>query len=212
MKRISTSIILLALIACQAFAQKDPKAKAVLDAMSNKYQSTPSFVAEFKYTMENPEEGINEGFEATVAVKGELYKLYMEGQQIMFDGTNVWTYLKDDKEVTVAPYEGEEDEISLSNIFDIYEEGFKYLYLESKDNGKTDIVDLVPEDLNKSYFKIRMEIKASDNSLQSFKIFDKSGSRYVYTIVSFKEDNSIKTEDFTFDVKANPDVEVIDFR
>jgi len=212
MKKLSITLILLAAILTNTYAQKDPAAKAILDAMSKKYQETPAFRADFNYTMENPEEDINEGFEGAVAVKDQMYRLYMGGQEIMFDGENVWTYLKEDKEVTVAPYEEDGDDISISNIFDLYEKGYKYLYLESKNNGKIDVVDLVPEDLNKSFYKIRMEISASDKALKSFKIFDKSGSRYIYTIISYKEDNSIKSTDFSFDTAANPDVEVIDFR
>ncbi|PIB36390.1 hypothetical protein BFP72_13785 [Reichenbachiella sp. 5M10] len=212
MRFLTTSLLLSVLVISQAIAQKDPKAKSILDAMSNKYKNIPAFRADFEYTMENPEEDINEGFEGKVSVKGEKYKLSMEGQQIMFDGTNVWTYLVDDAEVTVAPFEEDESEISLSNIFTLYESGYKYLYLESRDNGKTDVVDLVPEDLNKSYFKIRMQIDASTKELKTFKVFDKSGSRYVYTIVSFKTDSSLKDSDFTFNTAKNPNVEVIDFR
>ncbi|MCV9387579.1 LolA family protein [Reichenbachiella ulvae] len=212
MKLFTSSLLLSVLICTQVFAQKDPKAKSILDAMSQKYKSIPSFTADFTYTMENPEEDINEGFEGKVNVKGEKYKLAMEGQEIIFDGENVWTYLKEDKEVTVAPYEEDEGEISLSNIFTLYESGFKYLYLESRDGGKIDVVDLVPEDLNKSYFKIRMQITAANKDLVTFKVFDKSGSRYVYTITSFSKDSSLKDSDFTFNTKANPGVEVIDFR
>ncbi|UXP33990.1 outer membrane lipoprotein carrier protein LolA [Reichenbachiella agarivorans] len=212
MKFLTTSLLLIALVFNQALAQKDPKAKAILDAMSNKYKTIPSFKATFTYNMENPEEDINEGFKGAVSVKGDKYKLKMEGQEIMFDGVNVWTYLKEDKEVTVAPYEENSDDISLSNIFTLYQSGFKYLYLESRDGGKTDVVDLVPEDLNKSYFKIRMEINSANKELKTFRVFDKSGSKYVYTILTFTKDDTIKDADFTFNTKANPGVEVIDFR
>lgn len=212
MKFITSSLLLSLLVLTQAFAQKDPKARTILDAMSQKYQSIPAFKADFTYTMENPQEDINEGFKGKVSVKGEKYKLSMEGQEIIFDGTNVWTYLKEDQEVTVAPKEDEEGEISLSNIFTLYKNGFKYLYLESADGGKTDVIDLVPEDLNKSYFKIRMQINSSNKELKTFKVFDKSGSRYIYEIISFTEDSSLKDSDFTFNTKANPGVEVIDFR
>lgn len=212
MKKISLTLILLGTVLTSSLAQKDPAAKAILDAMSQKYKNTASFKANFSYTMDNPEEDISEGFEGSVIVKGQMYRLYMGGQEIMFDGENIWTYLKEDKEVTVTPYEEDGDEISLSNIFDLYKDGYKYLYLESRDKGKTDVIDLVPEDLSKSFFKIRMEIAAADRSLKSFMIFDKSASKYVYTIKSYKQDSTIKDSDFSFDTEANPDVEVIDFR
>jgi len=212
MKSLLTSSFLTLLIISQSIAQKDPKALIILDAMSAKYKKIPAFSAEFKYTMENPEEGIDEGFQGTILIKDDKYKLIMDDQEVIFDGTDVWTFLKDDNEVTVSTYEAEDDDITLSNIFNIYQSGFKYVYLESRENGQIDVVDLVPDDLDKSYFKIRMLITSSDRSLQSFKIFDKSGNRYVYTIVSFKPDNTLTDQDFNFNEKNYKGVEIIDFR
>jgi outer membrane lipoprotein-sorting protein len=196
----------------EGIAQKDPKALQILDAMSAKYQKIPSFKASFKYIMENPEEDINEGFEGTVFVKGDFYKLSMEEQEMRYDGTNVWTFLEEDNEVSVSPYDPEDEDITLSNIFNIYKVGYKYLYLESRDNGKIDVIDLVPDDLEKSYFKIRLQIAAGTKDLKSFKVFDKSGSRYLYEVVTFAEDTSIKDGDFTYTEEQLKGKEFIDFR
>lgn len=196
----------------QAIAQKDPAAKTVLDAMSNKYQQIPAFRAEFSYTMEDDGDDIDEGFKGTILVRGEKYKLIMDEQEITFDGTDVYTYLKEENEMTISSYDPEEEEISLSNVFDIYKKGFKYVYTESKNNGTIDVVDLVPEDREKDYFKIRMEIKAGSSELQSFKVFDKSGSRYLYRVLSFTEDSSITDKMFVFDKGKYPKAEIIDFR
>ena len=200
------------LISADLMAQKDPQALKILDAMSAKYQQTPSFKAGFKYLMENPEENINEGFQGTVFVKGDLYKLAMEEQEVRFDGEFVWTYSKEFEEVSVASNEDGEQEISISNIFGLYKSGYKYLFLEARDNGATNVVDLVPEDLDLSYYKIRMQINAKDNTLKSFKIFDKSGSRYVYEVQSFAADNSLKVSDFTWTDAQLKGKELIDFR
>ena len=211
MKKLLTYSIAI-LFASSVFAQRDPIAKEKLDAMSAKYKLIPAFRANFSYIMEDPEEGIDEGFEGLITVKKAKYKLNMGGQEIINDGTTVWTFLKDDNEVTVSDFDAEEQEISLSNIFSIYENGYKYLYLDNESTGSTDFVDLVPEDLEKTYYKIRMEMDKSTSALKSFKVFDKSGSRYLYKINDFTEDASITDRDFTFDESANPEVEVIDFR
>lgn len=196
----------------QAIAQKDPAAKTVLDAMSDKYQKIPAFRAEFSYTMEDDGDDIDEGFKGTILVRGEKYKLIMDEQEITFDGTDVYTYLKEENEMTISSYDPEEEEISLSNVFDIYKTGFKYVYTESKANGTIDVVDLVPEDREKDYFKIRMEIKAGSSELKSFKVFDKSGSRYLYKVLTFSEDSSITDQQFVFDKSKYPNAEIIDFR
>ena len=196
----------------QAFPQKDPVALEILDAMSTKYKNIPAFIADFNYIMENEEESIDEKFEGKITVKGGKYKLEVSGQEIINDGVSVWTYSKDDNEVTISEYDDTEEEITLTNIFSIYKEGFKYLYIETQENGKLDIVDLVPDDQEKSYFKIRMEIKKPSRELKNFRIFDKSGSKYLYQIKTFAENSIIKDTDFKFDQRRYPGVEIVDFR
>lgn len=212
MKRLIIACLTVALTSNMCLAQKDEAALQILDAMSSKYQQLPAFQANFSYNIENPEEGIDEGFEGIITVKDAKYKLNMGGQEIINDGENVWTFLEDDNEVTIAEYDDTESEITLSNIFTIYKSGYKYLFLEERNNGTVEVVDLVPEDLEKSFFKIRMSITKKDRDLLSFKIFDKSGNRYFYKIDAFKADEDITDEDFKFDIAAHAGVEVIDFR
>ncbi|UXX79717.1 outer membrane lipoprotein carrier protein LolA [Reichenbachiella carrageenanivorans] len=212
MKSIQFLFILSIAVLSQAIAQKDPAAKEILDAMSAKYQKIPAFRAEFSYTMEDEGDEIDEGFRGTILVKGNKYMLIMDEQQVTFDGTSIYTYLKEENEMTIASYDPEEEEISLSNIFNIYKTGFKYVYTESRNNGSIDVIDLVPEDREKDYFKIRMEISTTDQSLKSFKVFDKSGSRYLYKVLSFKEDASITDQTFAYDKSKYVGTEVIDFR
>ncbi len=211
MKKILTIAITL-LITIQVNAQKDPVAKNILDAMSAKYKAIPSFSTDFSYTMEDPTEGIDEGFEGEIKVMKDMFRLNMGGQEIINNGVTVWTYLKEDSEVTISDFDPEEQEISLSTIFTIYKKGYKYLYLDNESTGTDDVVDLVPEDTDKTYYKIRMTITKGTSDLQSFKVFDKSGTRYLYKIKNFKTDATLTAKDFSFDEAANPDVEVIDFR
>lgn len=212
MNRLFAIVGLIVISGTFSLAQKDPQALQILDAMSAKYKKTPSFKAGFKYLMENPEENISEGFEGNVFVKGDKYKLVMDEQEVRFDGEYVWTYTKEFEEVSVSSNEEQQEEISISNIFNLYKTGYKYLYLESRDNGRTDVIDLVPEDTNLSYFKIRMLIDAATKSLKSFRVFDKSGSRFVYEVVSFAEAPALKDADFTWSEGELSGKELIDFR
>jgi outer membrane lipoprotein-sorting protein len=195
-----------------AEAQYDKNALKVLDAMSAKYKAMPAFNTAFKYTLENPTENLKEVFEGRVTVKGVKYKLNMEGQEIINDGKTVWTYLPDLNEVNISTYSAEDQDISLNNIFTLYKSGYKYLFIEQLNNGTLDVVDLVPEDKNNTYFKIRLTIGANDSLLKSFMVFDKNGNRFLYDIQSFEEDTTITDKFFTFDPAKFPGVEVLDFR
>ena len=124
-KNILTIVFALTL-ALSASAQYDKDALNALNAMSAKYKKLNAFSADFSQKMTNKTVGIDEEFVGTITVKGAKYILKVSGQQIYNDGTNVWSYNPEISEVTVSPYEPEEQEISMGNIYDLYKEGFKY--------------------------------------------------------------------------------------
>ncbi len=210
------NIIGLALLICGVinigFAQKDKQALEVLDNLSQKYKKMNGFNASFEYILDNQDEDLNEALSGTILVKGKKYKLDMGSQIIYNDNQSVWTYIPDAEEVNVSEYDPEDQQISLSNIFEIYKSGFKYL-INGDVSTDTDVaVDLVPEDVSTTYFKIRMTINKASNELKSFRLFEKSGNRYLYKVVKFEELKSVSDREFRFDEKAFPSVEVIDFR
>lgn len=197
-----------------SYAQYDPKALEILEAMSKKYKSIPSFEANLTSSLTNESEGVKEEFKGKITVKGEKFRLLLDDQEIINNGTTVWTFLPSAKEVNIDNYDPGSDDINPIKIFDIYKKGFKYLYLADKTEGGVVLeeVDLVPEKKDAQYFKIKMMIVKKDKSIQSWTMFDKSGNRYKYTITKFTP--NIKADDslFTFDVKKYPGIEVIDLR
>lgn len=212
-KRIVLALLVVVL-AGNVFAQKDPKAREILDAMSAKYQSIPSFQADLAYTMTNKVEDINESFNGKISVKGDMYRLVMQEQEIYNDGETVWTYLPDIPEVTIDNNNPEAGDITPSSIFNIYKEGYKYIYLKSfTEGGKTfDVVDLVPDDKDAQYFKVRIEIGAKDHLLRKFILFDREGSEYAYVISNFKSDVNLADSYFKFDSSKLSEDEIIDIR
>ena len=197
-------------------AQQDPKAREILDAMSSKYKSIPSFQADLSYTMINLTEGIDEQYKGTIAVKGDMYRLMMQDQEIYNDGSTVWTFLPnlDEPEVTIDNNNPEGGDITPSSIFGIYKEGYKYLYLKTTNiGGKSyDIVDLVPNDKDAQYFKVRIEIGTKDRLLRTFTLFDREGSEYTYLITNFKSDVNLPDAYFKFDTSKLTEDQIIDIR
>lgn len=210
MKNLFT--VALACFAVVAFAQYDPKALETLDAMSKKYQAIPAFEANISYTLTNDVEKISEEFKGKITVKGNKFRLVLPEQEVINNGVYVWTYLPEAKEVNVDKAENDSDEINPSRIYDIYKKGFKYLYLADKTEGGVvcEEIDLVPENKNAQYFKIKMMITKKDKSIQSWTMFDKSGNRFKYTITKFNPGVKVDDALFTFDPKKYPGVEVIE--
>lgn len=196
------------------FAQYDPKALEILEAMSNKYKNLTAFAANLTSSLTNETDGIKEEFKGKITVKGDKFKLEIEDQEIINNGTTVWTYLPSAKEVNIDNVDPDTDEMNPSRFYIMYKKGYKYLYLEDQTDGGVlcEVVDLVPEKKDAQYFKIRMNISKKDKSIQSWTMFDKSGNRYKYSISKFQPNVNVDDSFFTFDPKKYPGVEVIDLR
>jgi outer membrane lipoprotein carrier protein len=197
-----------------SYAQYDPKALEILDAMSKKYKAIPAFEANFSYTLTNEMEKINEEFKGKMVVKGEKFRLVLPEQEVINNGTTVWTYLPEVKEVNVDDADPNSDEVNPSKFYDIYKKGFKYMYMGEQKDGAVpcDIVDLVPEKRDAQYFKIKMFIAKKDKSVQNFTMFDRTGNRYRYTITKFMPNAKIEDSDFVFDPKKYPGVNIVELR
>jgi outer membrane lipoprotein-sorting protein len=213
MKKIVLAILCLVLVKV-TFGQYDPKALEILDAMSKKYQAIPAFEANITQTLTNDVEKVNEEVKGKITVKGEKYKLVLPEQEVVNNGSTVWTYLPEAKEVNIDNYDPNSDDINPSKIYEVYKKGYKYLYIQDKAEGGVmcEEVDLVPEKKDAQYFKIKMLINKKDKSIHSFTMFDKSGNRFKITLTKFVSNPNVSDAFFSFDTKKYPGVEVVDLR
>jgi len=214
MKKILLGIALIISTLSSLKAQYDPQARNILDAMSEKYKNTSAFNAKIVHKLENKVEDINEEFTGEIAVKGDMYRLKMGGQEIINDGTTLWTYLEDVQEVNVTDYDPETEQVSPSKIYDLYKSGYKYSLIGEavRDGEVYNVVELIPEDKDGQFFKIRMEINKGDNALRKWEMFDRNGNVYVYKVMDFNPDVNLQDSYFVFDESEHENVEVIDFR
>ena len=202
------TFLLNVVIHLNIMSQDTRDALEVLNQMSDKYKKMNGFTSSFTYSMNNLSENITDSFEGTISVKDEKYILFIEGQKIINDSKTVWTYLEDLNEVTISEFDPTEQEISLNNIFEIYKEGFTHKNIGEKDDLLN--IEIYPDSDEKSYFKILFKINKS-NLLESFTVFDKSNTLFIYTINNFIEED-LDLSLFTFIEKNYPGIEVIDFR
>jgi outer membrane lipoprotein-sorting protein len=225
MKKLSLFSILL-LITTYKFAQKDAAAKAILTKVSEKYRLYDAVKTDFDFTLDNQQAKIKETrngsliarsktnkFKVTIYAAGPSSKADVE-QEMISDGKTQWTYLKKDNEVQINNADNSGEGLNPAQVFTIYEHGYKYIY-----NGKTKVggkvyeeIDLTPEDIKKSFFKVRLLIDKVKNQIYSALIFDKNGNRYTYTLRSFVPNPQVPDNTFTFDPKAHKGVEVVDLR
>lgn len=216
MNKLILAFLALGTMATSAFAQNDPKAKAILADVSKKYKSYDVVKADFSFTLNNPQAKVKETQQGTLYVKAKAnkYKIAMTNQELMSDGKTTWTYLKNDKEVQVSSVDPNAEGVNPAKIFTIYEKGFKYLYTGDKKVGaKTyQMIDLSPLDTKKSIFKVRLSIDKATKQISNVVVFEKNGNTYTYNVKSFTPNVKVPETTFAFDAKKYPGVEVVDLR
>ena len=194
---------------------QDPKAKAILDGVSAKNKTYSSVEIKFQFMMDNKQDDIHESQEGNLLLKGESYKLEMSGAVIYCDGTTQWNHLVESEEVQMTEPEYEEGTLTPTNIFTIYEKGFKYQYVkeEVKDGKTVQLIKLFPEAADdKPYHTINLFVDKVKKQLHSIVVVGKEGDDYTYKVLKLTPNPTTTALDFKFDSAKNPEVEVIDLR
>ena len=195
-------------------AVSDPAAVALLEKVSKKFRSYSAVKGKYTLIIDNPEMDLNEEQKGNFYIKGEMFKLETGGQEIICNNESIWIHLKDEKEVQINDYEPDENTITPTQIFTIYEQEFlSHLGAARRVGDKMlEVVELTPLDKSKPYFKIKVFVDPATHHIQSAKVFDKSGSRFEYRIDQFTVNPKLTDDFFTFKPADHPGVEVIDLR
>jgi len=209
------SLFVLVSLSFEATAQKDPKAKALLDAMSQKFQAMNGFTASFDFTFQD-QTGSSDRQTGEIAVKGEQYRLKLPEQEIFNDSKTVWTFIQTDdyKEVTINDASQMEGELTPSNIYRMYESGYNYKLLGEKQfQGKTaQLVELTAIKSGAPFEKVTLRIEKVTNNLLGWEMYDGQGGVFSYAFTNLKTNVNLPANYFSFDVKQHPGIEVIDLR
>ncbi len=212
---LTKKLTIIALVAIGSIttlsAQNDPKAKAILDELSKKTKAYTSIKAEFSFTVEKKDK-TKDTQVGKIEVKGAKYKLIIPGHEIYCDGKTVWDYIKDANEVQIKDVEvGGDENLNPSNIFTIYEKGYKYKF-DSEDATKQ-IVSLFPENPDKKKFHtVKLFIDKVKKQITQVKMMMKDGSTHTYEIKSFATNTEMPDTNFVFNAKAHPGISVEDLR
>ena len=167
-----------------------------------------------KLTLEIPENEQDEKQSGRLMIMDDMFRVEMENQDIICDNNTIWTHLKDVNEVQVNYYETDDDMITPTELFTIYKQDYTSYYQgeSTKNNHRIHTIDLVPNDKEQPYFKIKLEIDTKSYLFRSFKVLAKDGVNYTYDIIEFGKDLDLNTSDFQFSADQYPGIDIIDLR
>jgi outer membrane lipoprotein-sorting protein len=205
MKKLAL-IVLTLFIGLQVQAQ-DKKAKELLDQVTAKVKSYTNITIDFKYTLQNTKENINQESKGNVILQGNLYYLNFMGTTKIFDGKKTYTIVPEDEEITISKFDEKADNaITPSKMLTFFNSGYKYSMdiLQNVKGRKIQYIKLVPNNAKDARKEILLGIDTQTKHIYNLIEVQKNGTKTTLTVNSFKTNQPISKNQFTFTESKYP--------
>ena len=199
-------IIALVLFGFSTQAQ-DKKAKDLLDQVTTIVKSYDNIVIDFKYGLHNIKENINQDSKGNVTMKGNQYVLNFMGVTKIFDGKKTHTIVPEDEEVTISTVNEKDDSaITPSKMLTFFNSGYKYSMDKMQDirGRKIQYVKLVPTNVKDTRKEILLGIDVQTKHIYNLIETGKKGTKTTLTVNSFKTNQPLSKNQFTFVASKYP--------
>jgi outer membrane lipoprotein-sorting protein len=199
-------IIALLLFGFSIQAQ-DKEAKDLLNQVTTKIKSYDNIVIDFKYTLNNTKENINQDSKGNVTMKDNQYVLNFMGVTKIFDGKKTYTIVPEDEEVTVSTVNEKEDNaITPSKMLTFFNSGYKCSMdvLQDIKGRKIQYIKLVPTNAKDARKEILLGIDVQTKHIYNLIETGKKGTKTTLTVNSFKTNQPLSKNQFTFVASKYP--------
>ncbi|MNF23744.1 lipoprotein chaperone [compost metagenome] len=180
---------------------QDKKAKELLDQVSAKVKSYSSIVIDFKYSLNNAKENINQDSKGNVILKGNQYVLNFMGVTKIFDGKKTYTIVPEDEEITITKFnDSDENAVTPSKMLTFFNSGYKYSMdiVQNIKGRKIQYVKLVPLNAKDQRKEILLGIDVQTKHIYNLIEIGKKGTKTTLTVNSFKTNQPLSKNQFTF--------------
>jgi outer membrane lipoprotein-sorting protein len=197
-KFILLTFILLFSFSTQA---QDKKAKDLLDQVTAKVRSYNNIVIDFKYSLNNAKENINQDSKGNVTMKNNQYVLNFMGITKIFDGKKTYTIVPEDEEITISNLNEKDDSaITPSKMLTFFNSGYKYSMdiLQDVRGRKIQYIKLIPINAKDQRKEILLGIDVQTKNIYNLIEMGKKGTKTTLTVNSFKTNQPLSKNQFTF--------------
>jgi outer membrane lipoprotein-sorting protein len=200
-------LILLFAFTLNLQAQNAEKAKALLDQVSSRVKSYENIAIDFKYSMSNPKQNLNQESKGSVTLKGNLYRLDFMGTTRIFDGKKVYNIVPEDEEISISKYDNQNaDDLTPAKMLTFFNSGYKYSWdiLQNIKGRKIQYIKLNPLNAKDKTKEILIGVDVQTKHIYNFIQTEKDGTKITITINSFKTNQPLSKNHFTFTESKYP--------
>ena len=186
---------------------QEKKAKELLDQVTAKVRSYDNITIDFKYSLNNAKENINQDSKGNVTMKGNQYLLNFMGVTKIFDGKKTYTIVPEDEEITVSTINEKDDSaITPSKMLTFFNSGYKYNMdiLQNVKGRKIQYIKLVSTNPKDPRKEILLGIDVQTKHIYNLIEIGKKGTKTTLTVNSFKTNQPLSKNQFTFAASKYP--------
>ena len=188
-------------------AQNSERAKALLDQVTAKVKSYENIAIDFRYSMSNSRQNLNQESKGSVTLKGNLYKLDFMGTTRIFDGKKVYNIVPEDEEISISKYDDQKsDDLTPAKMLTFFNSGYKYSWdiLQNIKGRKIQYVKLNPLNAKDKTKEVLIGVDVQTKHIYNFIQTEKDGTKILITINSFKTNQPLSKNHFTFTESKYP--------
>ena len=183
-------------------------AEAFIRMLIGQIKSHKNVEMAFSYQISPDGKNLGDTQKGHAWLQGEAYKVEMVEQQMISDGTTIWTYLIDDEEVMVSNATEGQDNTPLKLLTSL-DESYVATLAGIDGQGVATIELANPKG---QYKRVTLKIDTRQIKIKSADIYAEDDSKLVINVEEMKFDQELDDKFFTFDTKKHPNVDVIDMR
>jgi outer membrane lipoprotein-sorting protein len=203
LQAITKNIFLITTLLLFSFATQaqDKKAKQLLDEVTAKVKSYDNITIDFKYTLNNSKENINQDSKGNVTMKGNQYVLNFMGVTRIFDGKKTYTIVPEDEEITISTANDKDDNtITPSKMLTFFNSGYRYNMdiIQNVKGRKIQYIQLVSTNPKDSRKEVLLGIDVQTKHIYNLIEVGKKGTKTTLTVNSFKTNQPLSKNQFTF--------------
>jgi len=200
MKKIVTLIVVCFISITNSQAQNADKAKALLSEVTTKVKSYNNIAIDFDVNLNG------QNSKGNITLSGDKYILNYMGITRLFDGSKVYTINPEDEEVTIQnPKKTGDESLTPSKLLTFFNSGYTFAWDTTQNvNGRTiQYIKLKPtgkSDVKEILLGIDSKTKHIYNKTDVYK----NGSKSTLTVKTFKTNQALSKNHFTFTASKYP--------
>ncbi len=198
-----SSLLAISIVITASFSAKaqDKKAKSLLDEVTAKVKTYNNIVIDFKYTLNNAKENISQESKGNVSMKGNQYMLNLMGVTKLFDGKKIYTINAEDEEISISKFnERDDNAITPNKMLTFFNTGYKYVWDASQTvkGKKIQYIKLIPMNVKDPIKEILMGVDLQTKNIYNIVQSGKNGTKTAIVVNSFKTNQALPKNQFTF--------------